>query len=126
MAKVNYSNYSSGVYEQYDSDDAFTPGDSYSAALKVNAKLVRDGAFVIKNTGSNSITYRILGSLAKDQPTNNTHDSWVTIKSDTALASGSASALESYSAEYAWIWLEIKNTTGGQANTAKVWHRGQN
>lgn len=125
MTEVRYSSYSSDILEQYDSDDTITPGDAYAAALKVDSRLVRGGAFILKNGGSNSITYKVLGSMKSTVPANDSDNSWYTIKSDTALASG-ASAVESYDVEYAWIWVMAKNTTGGQANTLRVYHRGMN
>lgn len=125
MAETRYSTYSSQVYEQYDSEDAFTPTDSYTAALKVDTKFVRGGGFTLINGGANTIAYKVLGTMKKTQPTNDSDTSWHTIKGETTLATG-ATAIESYDVEYSYIWVMAKNNTNGQANTLRVFHRGMN
>lgn len=123
MTKISRAFIDSGVFNHFASDNAFTPGDSHTPALKIQRKNTKSGSFVLKNTGANILTYKIIGSMSETAPANDTDESWYTIKSDTDLAAGT-NALETVAVEYAHVWVEAKNKTGGQANTLKIWYRG--
>lgn len=124
MALTSSSRYDSGTFETYYQNLDFVPADTHTY-VKCDVRLCRTGTIFIKNDGSNSITYKVLGTLTSTPPSDDTDDSWFTIKADTAITSGN-NAKESFTEEWSYVWVGVRNTTGGQANVADIYVRGQN
>lgn len=115
---------------QYNENEDVTTTTSFVNALDIDARGVRESVIVVHNKGSGDVTYDIIANprpLAKIVDPTGTNDDdkgWVEIKSATAISSGAAPSISTFSNPYTRVLVRIKHVTS--STDVNIWHKGQN
>jgi len=90
--------------------------DTYEDSEILDARLLKDKVFHIKNTDSaNSLLYKILACIDPNL--------WTEIQTETTLAAGSE-AIETSSLPWAYYKFQVKSATAGSAAKVRAYMSG--